>query len=312
MLAVVFTSATSVSAASRPRWDLRNTYTVDFTCTLNCSGTTSHTMVINTENFVTGDFSGTGVKNGDPSVTWTITGNQQSYDVTFHILYTGVGAGYTIDGKGLVKPAGNLDGSATSSNNEKFKWLTTSGLAKLIDLDYQDQLKPANCGVAANAVPLIDVRQQVINDADSGITNYWAFDAYERHIRVWNTGGATHCALVQYNGTFDGVAGQTSPQGTGILSGDERGSMNGGYRDTFTGVLAQTDPANWPLKGTVKPNPFDYQCNILGVCPGRVDWLSKYFPGSSHNLVWWGWLYAGGNFGTWVNSIDMTAGDIIE
>lgn len=270
-------------------------------------------MTIANENFVTGDFSGTGFYNADNSYTWNVTGNLQSYDLKFQIVYTGTNPGYTVTAKGMVKPGGNFDGTATSNSGQTFKWKTTSGLARVIDLNAAEQLTPVNCGVAANAVPLVDVRQHVINDVDSGLVEYWAFDKYERHIRVWNVGGNTHCALVQYDGDFKGVAGQTSPQGTGILSGDERGYMDGGYRATFNGTLAPTDLANWPLTGTVKPNPFDYGCDILANCPGRVDWVSKYFPGySDFTQPWWGWIYAGGNFGTWVNSIDMTAGDIIE
>lgn len=183
---------------------------------------------------------------------------------------------------------------------------------------------------------LVSVTEKVINDADSGQAgNYWALDAFTRTIKVWNLGSDSYCAVVNYTGTFAAQAGQKSPGTTattgGILTGDEVGTIKGGYVAQITGPLDVTDPTGWPLLGKVNMgNAVDYQCVIAGdgsaSCPGVVDWTTKYFDTSSASFTFnenpWGWKYigkdaptapdAGTAAGVWVNASTGNSGDILD
>jgi hypothetical protein len=184
---------------------------------------------------------------------------------------------------------------------------------------------------------LVNVTESVINDADSGQAgNYWALDAFSRTIKVWNVGSDTYCAVVQYNGTFAAQPGQKSPGSVGsnggILTGDEVGTIKGGYEAQITGPLDVSDPTNWPLVGKVNQgNAVDYQCVINpdgsdNGCPGAIDWTSKYFDQSSQSFSFnenpWGWTYvghdkagtpdAGKADGVWVNASTGNSGDILD
>jgi hypothetical protein len=87
----------------------------------------------------------------------------------------------------------------------------------------------------------INATQAVVNDIDSGFHGYWAYDDYRRHIQAWAVADETYCAVVTYHGHFDAVEGQRSPgqgeAGGDALSGDERGTMQGGYAATVEGTL---------------------------------------------------------------------------
>jgi len=176
------------------------------------------------------------------------------------------------------------------------------------------------CG--ATTKPIIDVREKIINDVDSGIAgNYWAFDTISRRIRVWNMGGNNYCGVVNDDAEFRGVAGQISPGntngGTHLLTGDEHGNFNGGYSTTvFSGTLYVADPVNWPLKGKVNGgNPVNYNCDITGNCPGYIDWTGKYFTNlGNFNLADWGWKYVADPKidGVWVNALTGNSGDIFD
>lgn len=171
------------------------------------------------------------------------------------------------------------------------------------------ELTRAKC--SATGDPVINVVQKVKNDVDSGFgsnayfpteSNYWNVESYTRHIKVWSTGTDTWCATVAYDGgRFNAFYHQTGPGGTGLIGPDVDGKMQGGYRATFTGVLAPTD---WPTNGNV--GTFDYNCDLHAVCPGRVDWVAKYFSGyTAFDQPWWGWIYKAGSHGTWINAIDV-------
>ena len=180
-----------------------------------------------------------------------------------------------------------------------------SGSGPTLDLS---PLRPSQC---LPGTLVVNVTQHIISDADSGVAgNYWAFDNYERHIKVWQTGLTTYCAIVRYDGEFTTVAGP-SPQNTGTVAADIQGEFKGGYRTTqFTGTWAPTKPTSGDL-GT-----FDYACvlsagNSVATCPGHVDWTTFYFSGTSgFDLAWWGWIYKTDANGTWVNAITGNLGDI--
>lgn len=194
-----------------------------------------------------------------------------------------------------------------------------------------------SCGSSAvKGNLLVNISEKVINDADSGQGgNYWALDTFTRTIKVWNLGSDTYCAVVNYTGTFAAQAGQKSPGTTattgGILTGDEIGTIKGGYVAQITGPLDVTDPANWPLVGKANQgNAVDYQCVIApdgsANCPGVVDWTTKYFDTSSTSFTFgenpWGWTYvgkdkptapdAGAADGVWNNASTGNSGDILD
>ncbi len=176
-------------------------------------------------------------------------------------------------------------------------------------LDFGPNLDASNCN--GNGAPVINVVEGIKNDEDSGIAgNYWGLDAINRTIQVWKTSTpGTYCATVKYTGSFQGVAGQTSPGATGTLTGKESGPITGGYTAKIVGTLL-TSPT-WATKGNV--GTFDYQCNVITAdCPGYVSWSDQYFaPGYSFDQPWWGWTYRSGGGKVWINAISGNSGDII-
>lgn len=177
-----------------------------------------------------------------------------------------------------------------------------------------NQLSNSACGSHLGK-SLIDVKEKVQNDADSGQAgNYWAFDYYTRNIQVWSTGGDAYCAIVTYDGRFYAVPGQVGPgndpSGALINTPTDQpvnGSMSGGYRATFNGTLTS---GSWPTHGNV--GTVNYQCDILGNCLNAVDWVNQYFPGyTNFAQPWWGWRYNGGSHGTWINSVSGDSGNIL-
>lgn len=179
-------------------------------------------------------------------------------------------------------------------------------------LNWGSKINVGQCDESLKLV--IDVTQKVLNDVDSGEAgNNWAFDNYVRQIQVWVQSDGSYCALVRYKGMFDGQENQQSP-GTlssppgGLLSGEEDGSFEGGYRAIIMGTL-KSNP-DWSTRGSI--GTFDYQCTIAGICPGYKNWVDQYFnPGYVFLFDWWGWIYHCGNCGTWVNSIDGNSGDVL-
>lgn len=164
------------------------------------------------------------------------------------------------------------------------------------------QLAASACG---GGKLVLNVTHKVVNDADSGFHGYWAFDTYNRQIRVWQTGPSTYCAIVKYEGQFKTIAGASSP-GAGVLLGPSvQGTFNGGYRGIITGTFS---PGSNPTRGSLGVK--DYQCNAGGSCASLFSWLGTYFaPGYSFSYAWWGWEYKYKNQ-RWVNAIDGSAGDI--
>jgi len=167
------------------------------------------------------------------------------------------------------------------------------------------QLQPRTCG-GGRAV--IDVRQTVVNDVDSGSRgNYWASDDYVRRIEVWRTGPGAFCAIVRYDGRFTTLPG-SSPGGSGTLGAGIRGKFEGGYRMDFKATM-RVRPAR-RVKGSI--GTWDYRCDTAGNCPGSVYWVSLYFTGvTGDEFDWWGWIYRAGKSGTWLNAITGTKGDIV-
>lgn len=185
--------------------------------------------------------------------------------------------------------------------------LATAVFAAQDTLNWGIELNPDQCGAVGK--PVINVVEKIVNTVDSGEGgNYWAYDNLNRQIQVWDQGDGTYCAIVRNEGKFDGQAGQTSPGAGGTMTGDEDGPFEGGYRAIIDGDL-RTDPA-WKNRGFVGTN--NYNCDLTGDCPDYVNWVEQYFDsGYSFTYDWWGWIYHGGKCGTWVNSADGNAGDIL-
>lgn len=163
----------------------------------------------------------------------------------------------------------------------------------------------------AEGDPVINVTQRIINDVDSGEAgNYWAYDTINREIKVWKVSEGKYCATVSYEGQFAAIAGQKSPGNTGILTGSEKGTFQGGYRADITGTL-MSNPA-LPTHGSLGIT--NYQCDTNGNCPGSFDWTTKYFntgaSGFTFSMPWWGWTYRNGDH-VWVNASTGNSGDIL-
>lgn len=175
-------------------------------------------------------------------------------------------------------------------------------------LNFGKQLNASQCNGGGKLV--VNVVQRVINNADSGVTTpVWAFDEFTRQIQVWQTGADTFCATVKYQGSFVTIAGP-SPMGLGVIEAGIKGTFEGGYTAPISGKLKATPGAN--TKGNI--GTVDYACDAAGACPGAFFWADLYFetgdPGFVFDQPWWGWIYHGGNNGTWVNASGGNSGDI--
>jgi hypothetical protein len=77
-----------------------------------------HTMTVDTIKPVSTTatkFSGSGFYDPDPSYTWTVTGMVSGSDISFTLVYTGTGAGYTFSATGTIAADGSASGTATDS-----------------------------------------------------------------------------------------------------------------------------------------------------------------------------------------------------
>lgn len=196
--------------------------------------------------------------------------------------------------------------------------ITSAGVA-IADqptLDWGTEVNLDQCGPG----PLvINVTEKVVNSLDSGVLSWWAYESYNRQIRVRQTSPSTFCAVVRYQGDFTTVGGP-SPNGTDSnIAAGIRGTFEGGYRATITGSLLSITS---PTRGHVSVT--DHQCTWTdsdsdGIfdygeesCPGRIDWTAQYFSLTGFNFDWWGWIYNTESNGTWVNAITGNQGDITD
>lgn len=174
-------------------------------------------------------------------------------------------------------------------------------------LNFGAQLNAGQCNSAETGVMVVNVVQRVVNDADSGFASpVWAMDDLTRHIQVWQVAPGAFCATVRYQGSWVTVAGP-SPMGLGTIAAGITGTMEGGYTAIITGTLkAVPDAKTNGSIGTV-----DYACSpTTGECPKAFPWMKLYFePGYAYSMPFWGWIYHGGNNGTWVNA-EPSSGDI--
>ncbi len=74
-------------------------------------------------------FSGTGVFNPNPKVTWKVTGFVFGNRISFNIVYTGTDAGYKLHAHGFIAPNGAVFGKAHDSNGKTLKFSMPAGSA---------------------------------------------------------------------------------------------------------------------------------------------------------------------------------------
>jgi hypothetical protein len=306
-LALVAGQATASAAAST--WNPIGTYTIAFTCTTGCDGVYPHTMSITSYDSNTGNFSGVGHYNPDPSYTWNLTGNLTGSNITFHLVYTGSNPGYAIDGTGVVAGNGTLSGTATGPG-QSFTWASTSGAASAGPNYGSSQLDSVHCGLTKQSKNVVNVSFRMINDYDSAVGgNAWANDTMHRELRIWQVSPGMFCATVTDTSKFVTFAGP-SPQGTGTVSAGIPGAIRGGeITGQFAGTL-NPSPA-YPTQGNIGfNNTFDLMCTSAYTCPGARPTISSYINGYAGQLQWWGWQYVTDTHGIWVNSQDGNSGDI--
>jgi len=77
-----------------------------------CGGSTyNHTLDAVTNDSSDGTFEGEGTYDSNNSYTWDITGDINGDDITFTLVYTGVGSGYTLNGIGMIAADGSISGT---------------------------------------------------------------------------------------------------------------------------------------------------------------------------------------------------------
>lgn len=85
-------------------WQIKGSHPLVFTCG---GSDYSHTL--------DNGFPGTGHYDANPAYTWNITGDIVDDSITFTLVYTGINAGYTLNGVGTINPDGSVTG--TVDNN---------------------------------------------------------------------------------------------------------------------------------------------------------------------------------------------------
>ena len=171
------------------------------------------------------------------------------------------------------------------------------------------QLNAAQCSPGPNSKLVLNIVFQVTNDADSGISGYWAMDSYTKHVQVWDQTGGTFCAIVKYDGSFTSVAG-VSPASTNTIGAGVTGTMEGGYSMILSG--ATFSPGIKRTKGNIGTKDIGCSIDNYGNAIGCTyySWIADYFPGASFAYSYSGWTYNAGDNGTWINASTGNSGDI--
>jgi hypothetical protein len=162
---------------------------------------------------------------------------------------------------------------------------------------------------------VLSVSYRVVNDVDTGARgDNWAFDTYQRNVRVWQKSPGRFCSASTYKGTFTSLAG-VSPGGTWELPGGIRGTFTGSAVTTFRGTFA---PRLARVRGNIGVK--DFACSSAdtkGECNGTWDWLSAYFTKvSAFKYVRYSFAYHAteNGSGTWTDKLAggkiRLAGDI--
>ena len=233
-------------------------------------GVYPHTMIINSFNPCTGAFSGTGYYNVDPTYTWTVTGTETGNTLTlaFSLLYTGTGAGYSVNAVGTIASCTSMSGTAKDSNSLAATWTLTK------------------------ATLVVNVSWIVINDLDfrwgSGC---WALDSGMMAVQVWQLSGGSYVGIKTYNEMFYTPKGALSPVAGTVESKNGYGTMNAQYVVSFTGTLA----TGVKLTGCLGVKNYGGTIAMFGLnnnAPNNYNWKSQYFPDAT-NVIYHSdsWIY---------------------
>jgi hypothetical protein len=155
---------------------------------------------------------------------------------------------------------------------------------------------------------VLSVSYHVVNDVDTGVQgNNWAFDSYDRSVRVWRKARGRFCSTSTYAGE--------SPGGKAQLPAGIRGTFRGSSVTSFGGTFA---PLGASVRGFLGSK--DFACTSAdqkGQCSGTWDWLRTYFTGVSRfKYVRYAFSYHAteNGKGTWSDSLVRgkvrSAGDI--
>ncbi|MFC1622567.1 hypothetical protein ACFL1Y_01045 [Patescibacteria group bacterium] len=104
-------SVASVGTAFEPipdAWKIQGEHSIVFTCG---GGEYNHTL--------TDGFPGSGTYDANNAYTWDMTGSIIGDVLNFTMVYTGVNAGYTLNGVGTISPDGSINGT-TDGNCQTF------------------------------------------------------------------------------------------------------------------------------------------------------------------------------------------------
>jgi hypothetical protein len=163
---------------------------------------------------------------------------------------------------------------------------------------------PRNLGCGSGKL-ILNVTYRVTNDVDTGVKgNNWAFDTYQRTVRVWRKAPGRFCSASTYSGDFTTIAGW-SPGGKTQLPAGVRGTFKGSSVTTFRGTFAA---GGAQVRGFLGVK--DFACTSAdekGECSGTWDWLRAYFTGISRfKYVRYAFTYhatENGN-GTWSDRLE--------
>lgn len=97
-------------------WDLTASTPIAFGCG---GGTYNHTLNAVTNDPSDGSFVGNGTYDPNILYTWGINGDISENDITFTLVYTGINAGYTLNGIGVIAADGSISGT-TDGNCQTF------------------------------------------------------------------------------------------------------------------------------------------------------------------------------------------------
>lgn len=170
-------SVSAVLGTGSDDWKIEGTHSIVFTCGGNDY---HHTL--------TDGFPGSGTYDPNSGYTWDMTGNITGDNLVFNILYTGIGAGYTLNGVGTISPDGSISGT-TDGNCQTFNM----GSGTATEVTPEDVMDSANAYVHGGG-QMLETEGKIKNwhkvsfggwVADLGAGNY----AGEWQVNLHNVGG---------------------------------------------------------------------------------------------------------------------------
>jgi len=135
---VVAMSTIGLADAAAPNWDISGTWTLNF----DFGSPYVHQMTITNFDRTTGEFSGTGYYVADTSYTWDVNGVVSGNDLSFHMIYTGTGAGYKVFVDGTISTDGHqIIGSGSTSAGQTFTLVGDGTAHPILGFDQGYNLK---------------------------------------------------------------------------------------------------------------------------------------------------------------------------